>query len=172
MEVAKEGDINTFTVIKSDKNHHVIIDERGVTLGYCYHIKPELLKILEEMTVDLSHIGGNTSKRGNYPTYHYTVWHDYSKEPYKSADYQKELPASKEWCDKNSKLFEYLSNRLRMISPMTYVRYRGAWPYLQAHYNLRLLCGIWFGVVINEAVTSSTSTHLDFDDSEFNCVVP
>ena len=59
-----------------------------------------------------------------------------------------------------------------MISPMTYMRYRGAQPYLQALYNLQLLCGIWFRVVINEVVTSSTGTHLDFGDSEFNCVVP
>ena len=42
----------------------------------------------------------------------------------------------------------------------------------QSSCNLQLLCGIWFGVAINEAVTSSTSTHLDFSDSGFNCVVP
>ena len=96
LEVAKEGDINTFMVIKSDENHHVIIDERSMTLGYYYRIKSNLLKILEETTVDLPYIGVNTSKRGNYPTLHYTVWRDYSKEPYESVDYRKELPASKE----------------------------------------------------------------------------
>jgi len=69
-------------VIKSDENHHAIIDECSVTLGYRYHIKPELLKTLEEMTADLSHMGVNTGKRGNYPTCHYTVWCDYSKELY------------------------------------------------------------------------------------------
>jgi hypothetical protein len=158
-------------VIKSHENHHEIIDKRGVTLGYRYRIKPELLKTLEETTANLPHMGVNTGKRGNYLTCHYTVWHDYSKEPYESADYQKELPASKEWCEKNSKLFEYLSDGLQMISSMTYVRYRGARPYLQARHNLQLLYGIWFGVTINEAVTSSTGTHLDFNDSEYNCIV-
>jgi hypothetical protein len=59
-----------------------------------------------------------------------------------------------------------------MISPMTYVRYGGARPYLQARRNLQPLCGIWFGVAINEAVTGSTGTHLDFSDSGFNCVIP
>ena len=59
-----------------------------------------------------------------------------------------------------------------MISPMTYVRYRGARHYLQARHNLQPLCGIWFGVAINEAVTGSTGTHLDFNDSGYNCVVP
>ena len=88
------------------------------------------------------------------------------------VDYQKELPASKEWCDKNSKLFEYLSDGLRIISLMTYVRYRGAQPYLQAFHNLQLLCGIQFRVAINEAVTGNTGTHLDFSDSGFNCIVP
>jgi hypothetical protein len=38
--------------------------------------------------------------------------------------------------------------------------------------NLQPLCGIWFGVAINEAVISSTGTHLDFSDSGFNCVIP
>ena len=59
-----------------------------------------------------------------------------------------------------------------MISPITYVRYGGARHYLQAHYNLQPLCGIWFGVAINEAVTGSTGTHLDFNDLGYNCVVP
>ena len=59
-----------------------------------------------------------------------------------------------------------------MISSMTYIRYRGAQPYLQALHNLRPLCGIWFRVAINEVVTGSTGTHLDFGDSRFNCIVP
>jgi hypothetical protein len=63
-------------------------------------------------------------------------------ELYESSEYKKQLPASKEWYEKNGKLFEYLSDGLRMISPMTYVRYRGARPYLQAHRNLKPLCGI------------------------------
>ena len=97
---------------------------------------------------------------------------NYSIELYESAEYRKELPVLKEWCKKNGKLFEYLSDGLRIISLMTYVRYGGVRPYLQAHHNLQLLCSIWFRVVINEVVTSSTSTHLDFGDSGFNCVVP
>jgi hypothetical protein len=172
LKAAKEGDINTFTVIKSHENHHAIIDERGEILGYRYRIKPELLRTLEETTADLPHTGVNAGKRGNYPTRHYTVWRDYSKDPYESADYRRELPASKKWCDKNGELFEYLSDGLRMISPMTYMRYRGAQPYLQTLHNLQPLCGIWFGVAINEAVTGSTGTHLDFGDSGYNCVVP
>ncbi len=172
LEAAKQGDINTFTVIKSHENHHAIIDERGEILGYRFRIKPELLRTLEESTADLPYMGVNAGNRGNYPTRHYTVWRDYSKEPYESADYRKELPASKEWCDKNDELFKYLSNGLRMISPMTYVRYRGAQPYLQALDNLQPLCGIWFGVAINQVVTGSTGTHLDFSDSGYNCVVP
>ena len=150
----------------------MIIDERGEILGYWYCIKPDLLRTLEETTEDLSRTGVNVGNRGNYPTRHYIVWRDYSIELYKSSEYRKELPASKEWCEKNGKLFEYISDGLRMISPMTYVRYREAWPYLQAFHNLWLLCGIWFRVAINEAVTGSTRTHLDFSDSGFNCVVP
>jgi hypothetical protein len=55
---------------------------------------------------------------------------------------------------------------------MTYVRYGGARSYLQACHNLQPLCGIWFGVTINEVVTSSTSTHLDFSDSGFKYIIP
>src|SRR5580692_9680138 len=172
LEVAKQEDTDTFMVIRSHENHHAIIDECGEILGYRYRIKPELLETLKETTAVLPHTKVNAGNRGNYPTRHYTVWRDFAMEPYESAEYRKELLASKEWCDKNGKLFEYLSDGLRMISPMTYVRYGGARPYLEAYQNLKPLCGIWFGVAINEAVTGSTGTHLDFGDSGFNCVVP
>ena len=142
LEVAKQGDINTFIVIKSHENHHAIIDEKHDILGYWYCIKPELLRMLEETTVALPRMGVNTSNQGNYLTCHYTVWRDYKMELYESSEYRKQLPASKEWCEKNGKLFEYLSDGLRMISPMTYVRYGGARPYLQAHRNLKPLCSI------------------------------
>jgi len=169
---AKEGrDVNTFTVIKSHENHHAIIDQHGEILGYRFRIKPELLKTLDETTAALPSAKVNARNRGDYPTRHYSVWRDYSKTPYESAEYQKELPASKEWCDKNEKLFENLSEALRMISPMTYIRYRGVQPYLQA-LNMQPLCGVWFGVAINQVVTGSTSTHLDFGDWGYNCVVP
>jgi hypothetical protein len=172
LEAAKQGDINTFTVIKSYENHHAIIDERGEILGYRYRIKPDLLEKLAETTGDLPHKGVNAGIRGNYPTRHYAVWRDYAKVPYVTSEYRKELPASKEWCEKNGKLFDYLSEGLRMISPMTYVRYGGARPYLEARHNLEPLCGIWFGVAINEGITGSTGTHLDFGDAGYNCVVP
>jgi hypothetical protein len=51
LEIAKEGDINMFMVVKSDENHHTIIDKRSVTLGYCYCIKPNLLKMLEQLWI-------------------------------------------------------------------------------------------------------------------------
>jgi hypothetical protein len=38
LEVMKQEDINTFTVIKSDENHYVIIDECSEILGYRYYI--------------------------------------------------------------------------------------------------------------------------------------
>jgi hypothetical protein len=76
-----------FTIIKSHENHYAIIDERSVTLGYRYCIKPELLKIFKETIVDLSDMGVITSKRGNYPMYHYTVRCNYSKDLYESTNY-------------------------------------------------------------------------------------
>ena len=68
LEVAKQGDINMFTVIKSHENYHAIIDECGEILGYWYRIKPDLLRTLEETTEDLSRTGVNASNQGNYPT--------------------------------------------------------------------------------------------------------
>jgi hypothetical protein len=38
LKVAKQEDINTFTVIKYDENYHVIVDEYGEILGYHYYI--------------------------------------------------------------------------------------------------------------------------------------
>ena len=62
LEAVKQGNINTLTVIKSHKNHYAIIDESGEILECCYHIKPELLEILEETTADLPHTEVNTGK--------------------------------------------------------------------------------------------------------------
>jgi hypothetical protein len=73
LETTKQRDINMFMVIKSHKNHYMIIDECGEILGYCYHIKDDLLRTLKEMTEDLPHTGVNTGNRKNYPIHHYTV---------------------------------------------------------------------------------------------------
>jgi hypothetical protein len=51
--VQKERNINTFMVIQSHENHHAIIDQYDEILGYRYHIKPELLNMLREITVAL-----------------------------------------------------------------------------------------------------------------------
>ena len=48
LEAAKQGDVDTFKVIKSLENHHAIINEQREILGYRYCIKPELLKTLVE----------------------------------------------------------------------------------------------------------------------------
>ena len=48
-----------FMVIKSHKNHYVIIDECSEILGYRYHIKYDLLRILEETTEDFPRTGIN-----------------------------------------------------------------------------------------------------------------
>ena len=61
LEVAKQGDMNNFMVIKSHENYCVIIDKCDEILGYRYHIKLDLLRILDETTEDLPHTGVNTS---------------------------------------------------------------------------------------------------------------
>ena len=99
--VQEERNVNTFRVIQSYENHHAIIDQHGEILGYRYRIKPELLKTLGETTVALPPTKVNAGNRGDYPTCHYSVWRDYKAIPYVSAEYQRELPASKEWCDKS-----------------------------------------------------------------------
>ena len=87
----------------------MIIDEEHDILGYRYRIKPELLKTLEETTVALPPAKVNAGNREDYPTHHYSVWRDYKAIPYASAEYRRELPASKEWCDKiRNSLITYL----------------------------------------------------------------
>jgi hypothetical protein len=52
--------------------------------------------MLEETTAALPSAKVNAGNQGDYLTCHYSVWQDYSRIPYESADYQRELPASKE----------------------------------------------------------------------------
>jgi hypothetical protein len=54
-----------FKVIKSSKNHHVIIDEYSEILGYSYRIKRDLLQMLEEETMTLPPTRVNASNRGD-----------------------------------------------------------------------------------------------------------
>ena len=83
----EERDINIFMVINCYDNHHTIIDEYSEILGYRYHIKLEYLQMLKETTVALPPAKVNAGNRRDYPTCHYSVWHDYSVIPYVSAEY-------------------------------------------------------------------------------------
>jgi hypothetical protein len=69
----EERNINTFIVINSYDNHHVIIDEHGEILGYQYCIKLEHLQTLEETTVALPSAKVNAGNQGDYPMCHYSV---------------------------------------------------------------------------------------------------
>ena len=59
-----------------------------------------------------------------------------------------------------------------MISLKVYARYAKVKPYLEKESDLKPLCGVWFGYTINKEVTGSTSTHLDWGNYGFNCIVP
>jgi hypothetical protein len=172
LKAAKEGVVEDFTVIESSKNHHAIVDRYGEVLGYRYPIKRQLLETLIDSTSNLPRKRRKAGVRGSYPTRHYTVWRDYALVPRESSEFKRDLPDSREWCKENVKLFQFLSDGLRMISPKTYARYGSVKPYLEKEVNLKPLCGVWFGAAINEEVTGSTSTHLDWGDHGFNCVVP
>jgi hypothetical protein len=74
--------------------------------------------------------------------------------------------------NENANLFRYLSDGLQMISLIVYARYASIKPYLEKEMKLKPLCGAWFRAAINEEVTGSTSTHLDWADHSFNCVMP
>jgi hypothetical protein len=171
IDAAKIGDPDTFMVIASGEEHHAIVDERGVILGYRYRIPEDLITTLTESSLKLPPTGMDAGVRGQYPTRHYAVWREYALEPFFSSEYQKDLPASAEWCKENVGLFKFLSNGLRMISPQTYARYGGARRHLEEA-GLEPLCGIWFGVAVNQGVTGDTKTHQDWGDYGYNCVVP
>jgi len=104
-------------------------------------------------------------------TCHYAIWREYAQEPFLSSEYKKDLPASAEWCKENAGLFKFLSNGLWMISPHTYARYGGARQYL-GEVGLEPLCGIWYGVAVNQTIMGSTKTHQDWGDYGYNCIVP
>jgi hypothetical protein len=56
--VAKEGrDVNTFTVIKSHKNHHAIIDQHGEILGYRFRINVTTLTMTANYEASIAMTG-------------------------------------------------------------------------------------------------------------------
>ena len=170
LENATATNLDAFTLITSAAEHHSIIDDRGVILGYRCRIPQTLLATLSASSSQLPCTRVDAGIHGQYPTRHYAVWKEYASKPHLSSEYKKDLPASANWCELNRALFTYLSNTLQCISPQTYARYSHARQYLKKKH--KPLCGVWYGVAINQDVTGDTKTHQDWGDHGYNCVVP
>ena len=147
---ATQRDPETFTVIPTAANHHLIQDDRGVTLGYRYRVPMPLLTGLATSTANLPATKMTDSVRGRFRNRHYAVWRDSAKLPYLNTEFKRDLPASQVWLDDNRALFDYLSNGLRMIHPPTYARLSGAKSLLEEQMGLTPLGGVWYGVAINQ----------------------
>ena len=171
LEAAESSDISDFLYIDSAEQHHAIVDRHGNILGYRYPIPEQFLKSLPASTSALPCISTKAGVRGQYPTRHYAVWKEYTNQPTLSHEYTNDLPASQNWCEENSALFFHLSHTLRMINPDTYARYAGTRKYLSPK-GLKPLCGIWFGVAINQGIIGTTKSHIDWGDYGYNCVIP
>jgi hypothetical protein len=171
LETAQSEDVSTFFFINSTEKHHAIVDRHTNILGYRYRIPEKFLTILSKSTSTLPHTTANAKTHSSYPTHHYTVWREYKPEPNYSTEYLNDKPASEVWCEQNLELFRFLSNALHLFNPDVYARFASVKEYLSSK-GLKPLCGIWFGAAINEGVTESTKTHIDWGDYSYNCVVP
>ncbi|KAI9776765.1 MAG: hypothetical protein M1816_005091 [Peltula sp. TS41687] len=164
-------DSSKFTHLESTPTHSRIVDTRDVVLGYRYRVPKNLLGQLVESTSRVPHRQVQNTVRGSFINRHYAVWRDYAMVPFLSAEYRQDLPASLQWLEANRGLFTYLSNGLRMISPMNYARYAGTKPVLEK-LDLEPLCGVWYGAAINQETRGASGTHQDWGDFGLNCVIP
>ena len=138
LESTTTTNLDAFTVIISAAEHHSIVDDHGVILGYQCRIPQTLLATLSASSSQLPCTRVDAGICGQYPTHHYAVWKEYASKPHLSSEYKKDLPASANWCELNRALFTYLSNTLQCISPQTYAKYSHARQYL----NQTLCIGI------------------------------
>ena len=72
----------------------------------------------------------------------------------------------------NERLFDRLSNELRLLSPEMYRRYSQVDQYLTG--DLRQLGGAWHGMALNRQIGVDNKVHQDWQDDikGFNAVVP
>ena len=107
-----------------------------------------------------------------FPIRHYATWADSSLDIFYSKDYLNQQPKSSEWIEKNTGLWKYLGDRLKLIFPEAYNKLTN----ITLPAPLKLLCHPWAGVAINQQMTpdSTLQHHQDWKDikSAPNAVVP
>ena len=162
LQDALNSDWKTFPSYRSDGNHLRIEDKHGQLLAYRLPIPIQYTETLAA-TADLipiskskEHMRGQTSEK------YWGLWRKYKMEPYMSAEYKKDLPASQQWLDANQPYFKHMSNILHILDPQMYVRYTSINRFLPE--GLRSSCGIWYACEILRGMMDEGTPHKDASD--------
>ena len=142
--------IPTFTHKPSSPHPLEIRDTQGNLLGYRFRVPEEFINTLNSTQQILPDILSIHIIHGDFKVCHYAMWADSAKSPFISAEYRQQLPHSKQWLDANSKLFNWLSDHLRLIEPKMFVKFRSIRPLLDP--QVEPLCGLWHECAINSGL--------------------
>ncbi|KAI9789594.1 MAG: hypothetical protein M1816_005903 [Peltula sp. TS41687] len=142
--------VSTFTCKPSSPNPLEIRDTQGNLLGYRFRVPEAFINTLNTTQQILPKIKPIHTIIGDFKVRHYAMWADSTKSPFVSSEYRQQLPYSKQWLDSKSKLFNRLSDDLRLIESKMFVKFRSVIPLLPP--GVEPLCGLWYGCAINSGL--------------------
>jgi len=164
----------TYTTIPSTSDNHLVLNPKGRILAYKFRVPIDLIQTLAQSSERLPSHNIEEHQRGHYERLHYALWADSSKDIMISSEYRKQLPYSETFIEANSKLFRWVSNQLRLLSPELHNAYTSIDKYLKE--DQKRLGGAWHGRVVNRQIGSDDElkAHKDWKDTPegLNCVIP
>jgi hypothetical protein len=173
--------LNSFAFYPSSSAPLDIRDSVGNLLGAHFSVPLPMIKQLEDSTAVLAAATSSKSKdtsggekRGFSLSRHFIAWCDSAKSPFMSAEYREQEKEANTWLQANDKLWQRISNQLRLLAPHQFVKMEKATHLFYP--GVKPLCAAYHGVCLNQGVEDpvGSATHRDVKDdfTVFNAVAP
>jgi hypothetical protein len=172
-----------FKTVPHDPNKHTLIyGFDGAILGY--RIPAETAQFNQMLTeavqtlsddaqLQATHKKRDSAYRGDYISRHYCVWATYSKEPFLSADFQKDGVSAREFMERTHPLWDRMTRHFETLFPSAY-KEAVEHPLPE---GLAPLAGAFMGCVVNvqkDGSSVETEIHCDRKERQFvpSCLCP
>ncbi len=113
-------------------------------------------------------------KRGFSLSRHFIARCDSAKSPFMSAEYIEQEKEANTWLQANDKLWQCISNQLRLLAPHQFVKMEKCTRLFPS--GVEPLCAAYYGVCLNQGVKDpvGSATHRDVknDFTVFNAIAP
>jgi hypothetical protein len=170
------------TIAHEPDKHTLIYGFDGAILGYRIpaetpqynqSLTDAVQALSEDARLQTSHKKQGSAYRGDYISRHYCVWAAYSKEPFLSADFQKDGVSAQEFMDGTQELWDRTTRHFETLFPSAY-KEAVEHPLPE---GLAPLAGAFMGCVVNvqkDGSSVETQIHCDSKERPFvpSCLCP